>query len=404
MGAELEFIKLGGDAKEMGEKKMEAKMDSVKDSMRACVKNKKETATSNVDDDAVESFQEACEGDAMKEFAKQGGKIEDFEEIKAEAARKEVGNKMETCVAAQLEKYTSLSSDNAKKDAYKAAANACDRQSEIAFLEAGGNKEEFQVEKMKSQRDQIANVFETCVANKKKADSNKKSKDATLECESSAKDAYLKAGGDESKYAREKKEAAMEKAMESVKACFEDSTKSTRDCEQKGEKAFKDLGLDEKGFSMKEQQERAVEDKMAKCISNNTKVKAEKLKSGFDPESDSAMNAYKEARGGCNKEAEDEFKKMGGDVKEFAKVKEAAKKDAVKDTMTTCMKEKIDAKKKADGKDADDADLKKFSGECDGVAKAKLLEAGGDASDYEEMKQVAAREQATNALDKCIND
>jgi hypothetical protein len=152
----------------------------------------------------------------------------------------------------------------------------------------------------KDQMDEFFKTMEECSQTSK----------TEAECVASANSKMVDKGANVEDLEHLKKEAAMEKAMESVKACFEDSTKSTRDCEQKGEKAFKDLGLDETGFSMKEQQERAVEDKMAKCISNNTKVKAEKAKSGFDPESDSAMNAYKEARRGCNKEAEDEFKKM----------------------------------------------------------------------------------------------
>merc|ERR1711871_1325861 len=408
--AEMEFIKLGGDAKEFAEKKMEAKVNGVKDAMSACVKNKKDEVQGTVDDAKIKAFQKSCEVNARKEFARNGGKLDDFEMVRKQAARKEVTAKMDSCVEAQLAKYTSLSDEDTKKTAIEEAVKKCDAESETAFLEAGGKKEQYFVEKSKAQKEKIASVLETCIADKKKSDQSKTAKKAALECDSAAKDAFLKAGGSEAKFAKEKKEATVAGLRDGLKGCVDEKEieaesggttlneakmkEIVKACEKRAEEKFQEVGGDIKQFKVAKAQA------ARKQLMEKGQVCIEKYMEDNSITSPTAAN-YAAARKFCKDEKRKEFVKSGGDATLFVLEEEKASEEAMDNILDATIENDEDVKNATTASERKAAFTAAYTKKKNDI-KSAFLQQGGDEEDFERKQLESQRKATGKSLRACM--
>merc|ERR1712139_637087 len=135
---------------------------AVADGMKACIKEKilALNTTEDATDAQKKTFQKECAADAQKDYRESGFDEKDFKLAQKEGARKEATNRMEACV----EKNAVLEGvKTCKGEKYATAAETCNDDSKKSFVEAGGNAEEFEVEKRKAQKTKIKNTMATCI-------------------------------------------------------------------------------------------------------------------------------------------------------------------------------------------------------------------------------------------------
>merc|ERR1711871_785631 len=396
--------------KNLLKKKMEAKVNGVKDAMSACVKNKKDEVQGTVDDAKIKAFQKSCEVNARKEFARNGGKLDDFEMVRKQAARKEVTAKMDSCVEAQLAKYTSLSDEDTKKTAIEEAVKKCDAESETAFLEAGGKKEQYFVEKSKAQKEKIASVLETCIADKKKSDQSKTAKKAALECDSAAKDAFLKAGGSEAKFAKEKKEATVAGLRDGLKGCVDEKEieaesggttlneakmkEIVKACEKRAEEKFQEVGGDIKQFKVAKAQA------ARKQLMEKGQVCIEKYMEDNSITSPTAAN-YAAARKFCKDEKRKEFVKSGGDATLFVLEEEKASEEAMDNILDATIENDEDVKNATTASERKAAFTAAYTKKKNDI-KSAFLQQGGDEEDFERKQLESQRKATGKSLRACM--
>merc|ERR1712072_1271833 len=254
---ETAFTMSGGSTDKLDFQKAEEEADAkeLSDELQACVEESQEyvavenstlSLTKKEKEQRLAKAEFACNNRAKEFLIKRGVNPNKLAEIKNRAVK--------TCT-----------DEKCKGEKYATAAEPCNDDCKKSFVEAGGNAEEFEVEKRKAQKTKIKNTMatciksrsvsrdtfntalETCMASELSGKTGGKEKyearikcykstsvqtelkklqvsyrSARTVCSNSTKTSYLKVGGKSDKFVREKKKAAVSELKTALKSCVEE--------------------------------------------------------------------------------------------------------------------------------------------------------------------------------------
>merc|ERR1712072_254920 len=439
MGAKVEFLKTGGNAKDYELKKKEAAQEQVKSVRKSCmdknddVKALASDATNDQKMAAYKAARKSCDSEVQEAYKAAGGSLNnmDFEKDREEAEAKEIMSDIAACVenakdVTDMKAKTSVTADE-KFAAYRKAQVACNEDAENALLKRGIDTSKLGQKRQEGARENAKEGMKGCVETKLKESGKTKAtaddyKTFQIACTDEAKEQFAKAGGSIETFDKQIKEAATKEARKKSTSCVDnhdavtalasDATKdqkitaykfASKACAEESKNTFMAYGGKGEEFSLEKQQEEGVKEDMQACMKNNADVKAERAKTGFDMKSTAAKDAFKKAQKACNAEVEENFLKTGGDVKELAQKKRVAQKGAVEGALRNCVSDKVQLfKGKNNGTAPSNDKMKTYQKECDSVAQEKLTESGGNIEEYKKIKEEAATKAGGDTFSACM--
>jgi len=428
--------------------------------MKACIKEKilALNTTEDATDAQKKTFQKECAADAQKDYRESGFDEKDFKLAQKEGARKEATNRMEACVEknAVLEGVKTCTDEKCKGEKYATAAETCNDDSKKSFVEAGGNAEEFEVEKRKAQKTKIKNTMATCIKSrsvsretfntaletcmaselsgktggKEKYEARRKCykstsvqtelkklqvsyRSARKVCSNSTKTSYLKVGGKSDKFVREKKKAAVSELKTALKSCVEEKmleknvtslSKELRmeiitDCRSDAEEEFQSAGGKPEQFQ--EAQKKAAREQLkergASCIKEY--MEDNNIASPTRPQ-------YKAASLSCLEKKKEDYVKSGGDETLYDLEEDKAQTEAMDEKQEAQIENHPDVK--ALSKDSTDNEKKAAYKSANKAVKDEVKKEfkgnGGDEDDFERKQKETRTEATGSSMRACMED
>jgi len=384
-GAKKTFQQAGGDGDDFELQMEKGATSKLGSKMEACIRAL--DLADNVDPTLVQL--QGCEGKAKTAFEEAGGDPERFDRAKKEGQEEAIADTMFACVVNQLKGKVTPSEAE-----FVAAAAACDTKAKEAFLNAGGNQEDFVIAKQEAAVEKVGDAQRACIKGLNLSNGVKATKQQQKTCKDGAKKVFQEVGGDAADFELEMKKGATNKLGSKMEACIgaldladdvDPTLVELQGCEGKAKTAFEEAGGDPEKFdrAKKEGQEKVVGDFMFTCINKQ-------LASVAVPTED----AFLTARRSCDTEAKKAYENAGGNQEDFEVAKQEAAVVKVGDSKRACTK----ALNLANGVKA----TKQQQKTCNDGAKKVFQESGGDADEFEIAKLEATVDVLESKMEACL--
>jgi phosphoribosylformylglycinamidine (FGAM) synthase PurS component len=435
------YVKNGGDEKKLSKSKQAAAESKVSNAIRSCVGEKMKALivqNKHATREEYQTFQKECDAVAEEKLLEAGGDIGEYNKVKAEGAKKAGGDQMKKCAESGIDRTVLAQKKTAKermdyiKTEMAKVRSKCEEESKQAFIESGGDGgDETEYKKaMESDRpEKIKSSMSSCISNTvgdvSGYDAKKRSllyRQASLKCNTKAKEAHVMSGGDEKKFALEKQKAERNTVMNAYSACMKEKivplqgkkisrdnyTMFQKDCRSEAEQEFEQSGGDLKDFEVVKKA--AASNNAVETLQACVKDEVAKKNLNKDSNKKERYDAYKAARTTCSQKGEDAFVEGGGSVEKDEKVNvnlkykeaiKAAQGKKVAETLRACMNSKVDKTKT--GK-ALAQEYRKANLECDEKAKDEHLRSGGDPKEFAKDKKDAEVNAVKDAMKSCIKE
>ncbi len=226
--AENKFFEAGGggDREAFEEMKQEAAASAIQDGFSACMKDLKEEDVVYTDKE-LKAFRKECHSEAEAAFVEAGGDLNELQEAMEGAARDGVVSSMKNCIKTEVG-LINATIDSATEDQVRAARFACENEAKDAFIESGGNREDYEAMLVDGARENLMEDIQVCVEDELEtrnisiADdvSNAEIPEVFKECKKDAKSTFLESGGSEDDFLRSVRKGSQGEISGSLRTCL----------------------------------------------------------------------------------------------------------------------------------------------------------------------------------------
>jgi hypothetical protein len=387
------FARAGGDSNDFARAQMDGAANAAGSAMESCAKLEFETLgiaeNARPTEAQWKTIHEACDAAAKADFLASGGDAANFELAVVEGASSAISESFSTCLdstAADASYPTNVELD------------ACAMKAKEAYENAGGSVGDFERRQAGAAASSLASTIELCLKDAAIADAPTEAEfDA---CSAKGRVTFAKAGGDPSHFYLAQRDGAQGTATDVLQSCLGADTATSRrrlvatldaaavaTCRTSAKKAFVQAGGNEADFDRVQEAgaRDAMMEKMEVCAEN--KIAELDLPSGTTASAAQSQTAFSD----CNEDSRQYFLQNGGDAAMFQEEMAEGARDMVSEVMTTCLSTSA-----ADI--ATDAEVDA----CETKAKELAANLGDPPERFERTKQEGARKALSSTLETCM--
>lgn len=191
--AKTMFLEAGGDGVKFEGEMTKAARDKASNLLKGCLAD----AVPDLKTAGRGNIVNACQTQATEVFVAAGGSGDEYQHGLAQAAREQVSDKIQGCVA---DKVKERAENGGPSDSeMKQVRAACQEHAKIVYRKAGGDDAMFDSELAKGAREAVSAALQDCVSatlqDVVEKPSSLEVRHASFDCQAKAKEAFLDAGG-----------------------------------------------------------------------------------------------------------------------------------------------------------------------------------------------------------------